>query len=235
MYRAYVRAKVNSFAADDPNIPEPARVASRATAKRYYELAAHFAAACNPRRLLVTCGLTGSGKSTLARKLGETYALQLVRSDVVRKELIGIAPQERRWLPFDQGEYAPEMTERTYAAMLERAEELLIAGHSVVLDGCFIKRAQRKGAVELARRLGVPLLLLECRTSEEVIRERLERRARKNGTVSDGRWEIYSGQLAEFEPPDEIAGDERVVLDRSKPVDELLHELAAVLPPAWRP
>jgi aminoglycoside phosphotransferase family enzyme/predicted kinase len=235
MYRAYVRAKVNSFAADDPNIPEPARVASRAAAIRYYELAAHFAGACSPRRLLVTCGLTGSGKSTLARKLGELYALQLVRSDVVRKELIGIAPQERRWLPFDEGEYAPEMTERTYAAMLERAEGLLAAGHSVVLDGCFIKRAQRAGALNLARRLGVPLLLLECRTSEDVIRERLERRARKNGTISDGRWEIYSGQLAEFEPPDEIAGDERVILDRSKPVDELLHELAAVLPPAWRP
>ena len=233
-YRAYVRAKINSFAADDLRIAEAERTASRATATRYYELAAHCAAVCNPRRLLVTCGLTGSGKSTLARKLGERHALQLIRSDVVRKELAGIAPEERRWLPFDQGEYSPEMTDRTYAVMLERAEALLLAGHSVVLDGCYIKRGQRDGAVELARRLAVPLLLLECRTSEEVIRERLERRARKNGTVSDGRWEIYSGQLAEFEPPEEIAGDERVVLDRSKPVEELLHELNAVLPSAWQ-
>ncbi len=233
-YRAYVRAKVNSFSADDPHIPTAAQAASRATARRYYELAAHFAGACNPRRLLVTCGLTGSGKSTLARTLAERYALQLVRSDVVRKELLGIAPQERRWLPFDQGEYAPEMTDRTYVEMLARAETLLAAGHSVVLDGCFIRRSQRAGAHALARHLGVGFLLLECRTSEEVIRERLERRARKNGTVSDGRWEIYNGQLAEFEPPDEITGDERVVLDRSKPVDELLHELSAVLPSVWQ-
>jgi predicted kinase len=77
-------------------------------------------------------------------------------------------------------------------------------------------------------------MLLECRTSEEVIRERLERRAQKGGAVSDGRWEIYHGQLKEFEPPEEITGDERVVLDRSKPVEELLHELSAVLPHEWR-
>ena len=233
-YRAYVRAKINSFAADDTHIPPAARDTSRATASRYYELAAQYAAACNPRRLIVTCGLTGSGKSTLARKLGEVHALQVVRSDVVRKELVGIAPEERRWLPFDQGEYSPEMTDRTYAAMLERARALLEVGHSVVLDGCYTKRLQRDGAVDLARRLAVPLLLLECRTSENVIRERLERRAQKGGAVSDGRWEIYHRQLAEFEPPEEIAGDKRVVLDRSKPVEELLHELSAVLPSAWQ-
>jgi len=233
-YRAYVRAKINSFASEDPHIPAAARDASRATASRYYELAAHYATACNPRCLLVTCGLTGSGKSTLARKLGELYSLELIRSDVVRKELVGIAPDERRWLPFDQGEYSPEMTDRTYAAMLDRAWALLEIGQSVVLDGCYTKRSQRDGAVELARHLAVPFLLLECRTSEDVIRERLERRAQKSGTVSDGRWEIYHRQLAEFEPPEEIAGDERVVLDRSKPVEELLHELSAVLPSAWQ-
>ena len=233
-YRAYVRAKINSFASDDIHIPSVARDTSRATASHYYELAAHYAVECNPRRLIVMCGLTGSGKSTLARRLGELYSLQVIRSDVMRKELAGIDPGERRWLPFDQGEYSPEMTDRTYTAMVERARALLEVGHSVVLDGCYTKRLQRDGAVELARRLAVPFLLLECRTSEEVIRERLERRARKNGTVSDGRWEIYSGQLKEFEPPEEIAGDKRVVLDRSKPVEQLLHELSAVLPSAWQ-
>jgi len=233
-YRAYVRAKINSFASDDPHIPVAARDAARATASHYYELAANYAAVANPRRLIVMCGLTGSGKSTLARRIAELYSLQLIRSDVVRKEIVGIAPDERRWLPFDQGEYSPEMTERTYAEMLERARPLLEVGHSVLLDGCYTKRLQRDGAVDLARRLGVKLLLLECRTSEDVIRERLERRAQKAGTVSDGRWEIYHRQLAEFELPEEITGDRRVVLDRSKPVDELLHELVAILPPAWQ-
>ncbi len=232
-YRAFVRAKVTSFAVDDPHIPEATKEPLRATASRYYELAAHYASACNPQRLFVMCGLTGSGKSTLARILAERYALKVVRSDVVRKELLGLAPEERRHVPFDQGEYAPSMTERTYAAMLERAAPLVRAGHSVILDGCFIRRSQRRNARKLSRRLGVPFLLLECRTSEDVIRQRLERRLQKNGSVSDGRWEIYNGQLAEFEAPEEIGGDERVVLDRSKPVEELLHEFAAVVPRQW--
>ncbi len=232
-YRAYVRAKVNSFQCDDPGIAAEPKRTIRATASHYYELAARYASAFNPRRLVVTCGLTGSGKSTLARMLGESCALEMVRSDVVRKELLGIESTERRWVAFNSAEYAPAITERTYDAMLERAEDLLVAGHSVILDGCFIKREQRAGAVELARRLQVPILVLECRTSEAVIRERLERRAAKNGTVSDGRWEIYRQQLAEFEPPDEIPGDERVVLDRSKPIEELMDELAAMVPREW--
>ncbi|NCO69621.1 MAG: hypothetical protein GW878_03750, partial [Acidobacteria bacterium] len=50
---------------------------------------------------------------------------------------------------------------------------------------------------------------------------------------SDGRWEIYQNQLKVFEPPDEIAADAKVVLDRSRPVAELLAELEASLPPEW--
>lgn len=232
-YRAYVRAKVHSFLSEDPSAGAEVRGASGATARRYYELAGRYATLFNPRRLIVTCGLTGSGKSTLARRLAERYHLHLIRSDVTRKELLGLAPEERRHVPFNQGEYAPSITERTYAAMVEGAAARLAAGDSVILDGCFIKRSQRAAAVALARRLGVPLLVLECRTSEEVIRQRLEQRARKANAVSDGRWEIYRQQVEEFEPPDELAGDERVVVDRSRPVDELLEELATVVPREW--
>lgn len=232
-YRAYVRAKVNSFLADDPNVPPARRETIAATAGRYYELAARYAAVFNPRRLIVTCGLTGSGKSTLARRLAERYRLRVVRSDVTRKELLGLAPDTRRHVPFNEGEYSPSITERTYATMVERAAEGLAAGETVVLDGCFIKKEQRAGAIDLARRIGVPLLVLECRTSEEVIRERLEQRSRKANAVSDGRWEIYCQQVQEFEPADELSGDERVVVDRSRPVEELLEELTAVVPPEW--
>ncbi len=232
-YRAYVRAKVNSFQADDPALSEEKRAQVRALASKYYDLAAHYAHTFNPQRLYVTCGLMGSGKSTLARALAERYALQMVRSDVVRKELLGIDPSEKRHVAWDQDEYAPAVTERAYDEMLERAEKLLEAGHTVVLDGCFAKRVQRRPADKLSRRLKVPLLVLECRTSEAIIRERLERRAAKEGVVSDGRWEIYHQQLKEFEPPEEIRGDRRVVLDRSKPVEELMDELAAMVPREW--
>jgi aminoglycoside phosphotransferase family enzyme/predicted kinase len=233
-YRAYVRAKINSFQLDDPNVHADRKEAIATIARRYYELAENYARRFNPRRLFITCGVTGSGKSTLARKLAEMYDVQILRSDAVRKELLGLEPLDRRHVPYGEGEYAPSITERTYATMAGRAEELLAAGHSVVLDGCFIKRDQRAGAIATALRLGVPSVLLECRASEEVIRERLERRVAKSGSVSDGRWEIYCTQLDEFEPPVEIPAAARVVLDRSRPIEELVEALVRLAPAEWR-
>ena len=232
-YRAYVRAKIHSFQVDDPALPADAKKAMAATASHYFELADRYAAYFNPQRLLVTCGLTGSGKSTLARRLAARYSLQVLRSDVVRKELLGIGTTERRHVPFGAGEYSAETTRRTYDAMAEQAEALLRQGQSVVLDGCYLKRDQRAGAVELARRLGVPLVLFDCRASEDVVRERLERRAAKTASVSDGRWEIYQAQLAELEPPEELSHPERIVVDRSRPIEELLETLHPLMPAPW--
>lgn len=232
-YRAWVRAKVHSFQWENLQQDEQERQRVGRIASRYYELALTYAHAFNPRLLLATCGLSGSGKSTLARRLAERHALQVVRSDVVRKEILGLEPSERRHVPFGEGEYAPAVTERTYWAMMERAEALLAQGHSVILDASFLQRRHRRWAVEAARRAGVPFLLLECRTSDAVIRERLARRAAKATSVSDGRLEIYQQQLATFEPPEEFSGAEKVILDRTRDVEELLAELDAVLPASW--
>ncbi|MGV8040050.1 MAG: AAA family ATPase [Thermoanaerobaculaceae bacterium] len=160
-------------------------------------------------------------------------ALQVVSSDETRKSLLGIDPRERHYDAFDHGVYAPSITERTYATMVDRAEALLIAGQSVILDGCFTKRAQRARAIALANRMEVPLLVLDCRCSEELIRERLERRTAKSKGVSDGRWEIYQNQLRTFEPPEEFPPDQTVSLDRSRPVEVLVEELLARVPPQW--
>jgi len=233
-YRAYVRAKVNSFQLDDPSLTGARREAVASAARRYYALASRYASAFNPRRLFVTCGLTGSGKSVLSRKLAERYGVEIVRSDVTRKALLGLEPEERRWVPYGAGEYTSEITSRTYTAMADRAAELLAQGHSVVLDGCFIKRSQREAAYRVAEGLGVPLVLLECEATEDVVRARLERRSAKSASVSDGRWEIYCGQLAEFEPPEELPTSQRVVLDRSRPIEELIERIEEIVPEAWR-
>jgi aminoglycoside phosphotransferase family enzyme/predicted kinase len=232
-YRAYVRAKVSSFQGDDPHVGEERRRSLRETASRYYQLANRYARTFNPQRLIITCGLAGSGKSTLARRLGQRHKVEVLRSDVVRKELLGLAPEQRRHVPFGEGEYAPSVTERTYWTLMERAEALLAEGRSVILDASFLGRQHRRWAVEAARRAQVPFLLLESRTSEKVIRERLEHRARKASSVSDGRMEIYEKQLEIFEPPDEFGGDQKVVVDRSRDVSELLGELDSVLPREW--
>lgn len=233
-YRAYVRAKVTSFATDDPRVGEADKAALRATAGRYYELAGRYARAFNPQLLVMTCGLTGSGKSTVARRLGERFAFALIRSDVVRKELLGLDPYERKWDAFGAGAYSSEMTDHTYQVMIERAETMLASGDSVVLDGCFTRRSQRSAAIELAQRCGVPLLVLECQAPESVVRERLEGRSSKGRAVSDGRWEIYHNQAATFESPTEVPPGCHVVLDRSHPVEEHMAALTQLMPAPWR-
>jgi hypothetical protein len=233
-YRAYVRAKVGSFQTDDAMVSEADKARLRDTAAHYYELAERYARAFNPQLLVMTCGLTGSGKSTVARRLGERFAFDVVRSDVIRKELLGLDPYERKWDAFEAGAYSSDMTERTYEVMVERADAMLAGGSSVVLDGCFTKRTQRAAAIALAQRRGVPLLVLECQAPEGVVRERLEGRSSKGRAVSDGRWEIYHHQAATFEPPSEIPAGCHIVLDRGRPVEENMAMLAELMPAAWR-
>lgn len=150
--------------------------------------------------LVALSGLTGTGKSWLAERLAVHIPARVIRSDVVRKQLCGLSPWERRLEPFGRGIYAPQLTERTYRRMLEMAAEELRAGRSVILDASFSRRAQRREARRLAERLGARFLLIECTCPPEVARRRL---AGRQGDPSDGRWEIYQEQLRAFEPIEE--------------------------------
>jgi len=172
--------------------------------------------------LVTLSGLTGTGKSWLAERLATRIPARVIRSDVVRKELVGLNPQERRLEPFGKGIYAPEFTERTYRRMLEMAAEELRAGRSVILDASFSRRAHRQEAHRLAERLGARFLLIECTCPSEVVRKRLGAR---RGDPSDGRWEIYQGQLGAFEPIEEP----HLWVDTSALGDQDLEELMRAL------
>ena len=55
-------------------------------------------------------------------------------------------------------------------------------------------------------------------------------RAQDPDAVSDGRWEIYLQQRKRFEPPDELAASELMVIDTQAPLEDLLKELDSKLP-----
>ena len=79
----------------------------------------------------------------------------MIRSDVVRKELAGVAA-ERAAASVLRGEgiYAPEWTERTYAECLRRAEALLFEGERVLVDASFREEAKRRPFLEAADAVG---------------------------------------------------------------------------------
>jgi hypothetical protein len=147
----------------------------------------------------------------------------------VRKELAGLAPQERRFESFGRGIYSPRFTRRVYKALLERAREALAAGRSVIVDATFAQRRDRQRARELAEKIGARFLCLECRAEEEVIRRRLEERLRTGRDASDARWETYEAQKQVFQPVTELPPDEHMVVDCDEPWAQCVQETRSEL------
>ena len=158
-YRAAVRGKVEGFRLTQPEVRPAERREARQAARAYFRLACRYAAAQPPPALIITCGLVATGKTAIARALGETLDAPVISSDVVRKELAGLEPEERRFEPFERGIYSPAFTARTYDAMLERGRALLAQGRSVLLDATFGRRRPAPEGAGAGRGDGRPLRL----------------------------------------------------------------------------
>ena len=102
-------------------------------------------------RLVAIGGLSGTGKSTVARGLAPDLAPLLgavvIRSDVTRKRLGGVTPEER--LP--PSAYTAAMDRAVTARMAFDARRALRAGASVVLDATFLGAEARDCAAAVAR------------------------------------------------------------------------------------
>ncbi len=197
-YRAYVRGKVWSFISSDPALDKDALKNARAMAGRYFQLAAIYAAP-KPAGIIMLAGVSGSGKSYLARVLENLWDVKILRSDVVRKELLGFAGQNAA-APFGKGIYTREMTVKTYTEMAKQAATVISRGEAVVVDAANLKFADRKLFYEAAQAAGVPVRLVVCRAPWPVIEENLKQRAQAGGDASDA--DISIARRQRFESPD---------------------------------
>jgi aminoglycoside phosphotransferase family enzyme/predicted kinase len=194
-YRASVRGMVDGLTLAEPEVSDDERRRCLESARGHWLLALAELEPAGARPCLVlVAGLPGSGKSTLARHLADQARFTVLRSDVVRKELAGMALPDRVVL------YSPEWSERTYAKLLCRADELLLAGNRVLIDANFRREEQRRLFLDLARRRGVPVQMLCCVADRAVIQQRL---AGRRGDVSDAGWQEYQRLAGEWEPPSE--------------------------------
>lgn len=178
--------------------------------------------------IVVFYGLTASGKSTLGQAWARACGASYHNTDRVRKELAGLAPTARRPDEVAGGIYSADCTDRTYRAMLARAEEDFAQGYGmVVLDGSYSQRWYRDQVREVARTLGGRGVFVFCTCSATEVQRRLELRAGDPEAVSDGRWEIYQHQLATFEWADAGTEGEGITLDTEQAVEEMVNWLAA--------
>ncbi|MHC5002144.1 MAG: bifunctional aminoglycoside phosphotransferase/ATP-binding protein [Planctomycetota bacterium] len=209
---AGVRGKVHSIAAAEPELPASRRCEEAGLARRYFDLAAGY---WLQPLLVLMCGLPGTGKSFLAARLAAPLMAVVLRSDVVRKQLAGMAATERWTGGLDAGPYAPEHTGRTYDRLLERAAGALAAGRSVIVDATFAERRRRDRFVEAAARRGAGAIIAHVDCAEETVRGRLRSRRAAAGSISDADEAVYDAARGRFEPPaaDELAGARGVRLD----------------------
>jgi predicted kinase len=201
-----------------------------ARGKRFFSLAENFARQTAPPMLLLVCGMMGTGKSSLARAVAARTGALIFASDHIRKELAArelgsLKARDTRKAPYGAGIYTNGWNRRTYDAMFARAEAALRAGHSVVLDATFARRAERETAFALASGLGARAFLVECRLPDSTALARLTRRERQERSISDGRAELYPSQKAVFEPTTELSARQRIVVDTRRPVQALARQV----------
>lgn len=178
--------------------------------------------------LIIAAGLTGTGKSTLANALASREGMEVISSDITRKKLAGIPPNERHFERFDKGIYSPEFSRKTYQQMLDQARQALSRGKSVIIDASFKEAAERERAMRLAEEMSANFLIIECVLDQRIVKERLEQRI-KEGSVSDGRWEIWRQQRKSFDKMDGIPPEKRIVIDTSRPAGEVVDDVTRII------
>jgi len=225
VYRAFVRGKVDSMQANEPEVPAAQRAQAGDRARRYFQMAHASATHSLPRAVIMMAGLSGTGKSFIARALAGRAGAVLLSSDVIRREREG--PAALAPAPPGSGAYAAEQRNLVYGEMMERARRHLTLKRSVVLDATFLARRHRELVGDLVRSAGVPLLVAHVVAPEDVVRARLT--ARATGDASDARWETYLAQRERFEPLDDVAPAQRLALDSTRPLNALIDEALAKL------
>lgn len=178
--RAAIRAHVGALAAGTQE-DESGRAQVLDEVRRYMDEAFAFLEH-QPARLVAVGGLSGTGKSTLAGRLapclGCAPGARWLRTDVLRKRILGLVPEER--LP--PSAYTLEATRKVYHRLLDDTRALLESGVTVVLDGVFGVEGDRREVEALATELGVPFVGLWLEAPVDVLRQRVEAR---EGDASD--------------------------------------------------
>jgi predicted kinase len=167
--------------------------------------------------MVLVGGAPGTGKSTLARGLAPVLEAQVLRTDEVRKEHLGL-PVTRR---ASASAYAMEARADVYAELLRRAATQLVHGRSVILDASWAMETWRDDARSVAAETSSRLVELRCDAPSHVAERRLTERARHQD-ASDADAAVAAAWQAD---PWEAAS----TIDTSGSVDEALRAAVAAV------
>jgi len=181
-HRALVRAKIHLLSGSDAEDP--------AIVDRYLDTAVD---ALTPRslHLIAIGGLSGSGKTTLARALAAKLDAVVVRTDVVRKHILGLRPLDIA----PEESYTAAISQRVYEGLRARARLIAPRGGVIILDGVHRLPEERAASVALAAELRASFMGLWCTVPREIALKRVELRTHDASNAHRG---VIERQYAEI-------------------------------------
>ncbi|MCX5750828.1 MAG: AAA family ATPase [Candidatus Saganbacteria bacterium] len=185
-------------------------------AKRYLRLALKYAT--RKPFIIAVGGIIGSGKSILAKALSETLGFPLLRSDQIRKSLVGTRVPRAKL-------YSQSFNQKTYAALFNQARRILKQGQSVILDASFSKRGYREKLKALAKASGVDYVFIETVLSKKEIVQRLKKR---RGDISDAGPDLLEFFIKTYELSTDIPAGKKLSLstagEKLKVIEQLFQK-----------
>ncbi len=152
--------------------------------------------------MIVVCyGLPGTGKTTIGRRLAEELNCPSLGTDTVR----------RRVLP--NPTYTFEERQLIYRTLFYIIELLHQHGIHVVVDGTFTRNELRSEIVATAKRIGTPVIFVECRCDRDTAIRRIQTR---QDTESDAKAETYDRLFERWEENE----SPHLLVDTTRPLEE---------------
>jgi hypothetical protein len=118
-----------------------------------------------------------------------------IRSDVERMRLPRQEGGSEGEGSLDQNKYSAAHTAATYCRLLQLAQHLLNEGFNVIVDACSLMAEQRGSFIIEAKLRGTPFAILDVTADEQLMRERILRRAVEGKDASDADIAVLDQQI----------------------------------------
>jgi|SRR3989344_2097374 len=122
----------------------------------------------NNNQIILFCGLMGGGKTTISKFfLSKLKDYERFNTDDVRK-ILGFKTFDRKDTPV-VNEY-----------MYSRAKNIIAEGKGVIFDSAYKLKEAREKIYGIAKKLSVPVLVIECYCSQKTALKRISSRTEKD-------------------------------------------------------
>jgi aminoglycoside phosphotransferase family enzyme/gluconate kinase len=193
VYRAMVRAKVNAIRASQSTTEKEHRQAILSF-QDYLQLANSYTQATKPL-MIIMHGVSGSGKSWLSEQMITRYQVIRLRSDVERKRLHNLSPQQKSHSSLKSGLYNRASSEKTYQHLLQLSARVIQADYSVIVDATFLQQHQRTLFSQQAKQLQIPFLIVHTHADKQTLLQRIKSRTQRKDNVSEADQAVLENQL----------------------------------------